>query len=46
MKPLLPAIESGRYEIPAYELRALKKLGPCKAHRLTYAPVSKAAVLR
>ena len=27
-------------------VRALKKLGPCKAHRLTYAPVSAQAVLR
>ena len=27
-------------------VRALKKLGPCKAHRLTYAPVSREAVLR
>jgi len=27
-------------------LNALKKLGPCKAHRLTYAPVAKEAVLR
>ncbi len=27
-------------------LSALAKLGPCKAHRLTYEPVSKAAVLR
>jgi ribonuclease HII len=27
-------------------LRALKKLGPCKAHRLTYAPVAAQAVLR
>ncbi len=27
-------------------VRALAKLGPCKAHRLTYAPVSKEAVLR
>ena len=27
-------------------LNALAKLGPCRAHRLTYEPVSKAAVLR
>jgi len=27
-------------------LSALAKLGPCKAHRLTYEPVSKSAVLR
>jgi ribonuclease HII len=27
-------------------LNALEKLGPCKAHRLTYAPVAKRAVLR
>jgi len=27
-------------------LRALDKLGPCKAHRLTYAPVAEQAVLR